>query len=203
MKGFLLVVFSYLVGSISFAYIAGRIFNNIDIRTVGDKNAGTANVFRHIGITAGIFTAIVDISKGTIAIFAAQRFCNNDVMVFVCGMAAILGHAWPVFFGFKGGRGVAPTAGVFLALMPLPTFLSLTVITLIILKTGNMKLAITVLFVSMLVFALLIEKSVVMFLYFLLLGLLLKAIDIVVDRNLSVDELTESNHLKIHRHQKV
>ena len=203
MRDFLLIVFSYLVGSISFAYIASRIFKNIDIRTVGDRNAGVANVFRHIGITAGIFTAVADIGKGTIAIFTAQLFCANNITVLLCGIASILGHAWPIFFGFKGGRGVATTTGVFLALMPLPTFLSLMVLTLIILKTGNMTFAVTALFVSILTFAALIEKSLMFFLYFLLLGFLLKVIDVVIDKNLSVGELEESNHLRIHRHQKV
>ena len=77
------------------------------------------------------------------------------------------------------------------------------VVTLIILKTGNMTFAVTALFVSILTFAALIEKSLMFFLYFLLLGFLLKVIDVVIDKNLSVGELEESNHLRIHRHQKV
>ena len=197
MKEFLLVISSYLIGSISFAYTTGLVFKGIDIRTVGDKNAGAANVFRHLGPVLGVVVAILDICKGIAAILIAKFFGFNLPVIFLCGIAVIIGHTWPVYFGFKGGRGVSCAIGIFLALFPIPTLFLMAVMALIIYATGSMNIAVTTLFVSILVYASLIEKSYPLFLYVLCIGFLLWIIDLITDRKLTSREKEESLHVHL------
>ncbi len=118
MTGVFLILLSYLIGSFPSAYLAGRLLKGIDIRKVGDRNAGAANVYRHVGHTAGFMVSIIDISKGIVTILLAKAFSASEPVVLLCGLAAVAGHNWPVFIGFKGGRGAATTLGILLALLP-------------------------------------------------------------------------------------
>jgi glycerol-3-phosphate acyltransferase PlsY len=112
-----LIIIGYLLGSIPSAYIAGR-FKGIDIRRVGDGNVGAANAFREVGPIAGLLVILVDVFKGVGAIFVAQAFTGSHLIVFLVGIAAVTGHVWPVYIGFKGGRGEATAGGVLVALIP-------------------------------------------------------------------------------------
>ena len=112
-----LIIIGYLLGSIPAAYIAGR-FKGIDIRKVGDGNVGAANAFRQVGPLAGLSVILVDVFKGVGAIFVAQAFSSSQLVVFLVGIAAVAGHVWPLFIGFKGGRGEATAGGVLVALVP-------------------------------------------------------------------------------------
>lgn len=94
---------AYLLGAIPFAYIFGKI-RGVDIRRVGDRNVGTFNVFRHLGLGWGLATLATDIGKGALAILAAKAFGVNEMVVFMSGVGAVIGHNWPVFLSFKGGR---------------------------------------------------------------------------------------------------
>jgi len=199
MKEFFLIISSYLIGSISFAYTIGLVFKGIDIRTVGDKNAGAANVFRHFGPVLGTMVAILDICKGITVIFIAKFFGVNLPVIFLCGIAVIIGHTWPVYFGFKGGRGVACAIGVFFALFPIPILALMAIMALIIFVTGSMNIAVTTLFVSILVYASLVEKSYPLFLYVLCIGFLLWIIDLITVRKLNTEEKKESLHVRIRR----
>jgi len=111
------IVVAYLLGSIPFAYIVGRL-RGLDIRKVGDRNVGTFNVFRHVGLIGGIVTLIADVGKGALAIVVAKLLSVPDLVVFGAGVAAVIGHNWPVFLRFRGGRGMAVVIGVLLALLP-------------------------------------------------------------------------------------
>jgi len=125
------IVIAYLLGSIPFAYIIGR-RSGMDVRQVGDKNVGTFNVFRHGGMAAGIATLVADVGKGAPAVLVAKLLSANELVVFAAGVAALIGHNWPVFLRFRGGRGLAVVIGVLLALLPIEMVIS-AVIALIVL----------------------------------------------------------------------
>ena len=126
----LLFIASYLLGGIPTGYLIGR-FKGIDIRKHGSGNPGTANVYRTLGKWPGILTFVVDFLKGfTPAYVATHYFYIPGSMDFsrghwwipvTAGALAIAGHIWTVFLRFHGGKGVATAAGVFMALLPLPT----------------------------------------------------------------------------------
>jgi glycerol-3-phosphate acyltransferase PlsY len=128
----LIIIISYLLGSIPTAYLAGRIVAGRDIRRMGDENAGAANAYRQLGPKAGIIVGIVDAAKGTLVIVIAQAVNMPQIIVLFAGLAAVIGHNWPVFLGFRGGRGVSTTIGILYVLVTLP-MLILTIPTLLIL----------------------------------------------------------------------
>ena len=116
----LIVVLGYLLGSIPTAYIAGRLLKGRDIRQMGDGNMGAANAFRQLGAKAGVVVGIIDAAKGALAIVIAQLADIPQLAVLLTGVAVVIGHNWPVFIGFRGGRGEATTIGVLLAVLTLP-----------------------------------------------------------------------------------
>jgi acyl phosphate:glycerol-3-phosphate acyltransferase len=111
------IVAAYLLGSIPFAYLAGKL-RGVDIRTVGSKNVGATNVFRTLGKGTGFAVMGADIAKGLVAALVALALTGTPWTLFA-GAAAILGHVFPVWLRFKGGKGVAVGGGVVLGLMPL------------------------------------------------------------------------------------
>jgi glycerol-3-phosphate acyltransferase PlsY len=112
-----ILIVSYLVGNISPAIILGRIYG-VDIRKEGSGNAGTTNVLRTIGKKAGAVTFIVDVAKGFLPAFFAGHFVGA-IFGMACGTMVVLGHMWPALYQLRGGKGVATTFGVLLALQPL------------------------------------------------------------------------------------
>jgi glycerol-3-phosphate acyltransferase PlsY len=116
----LIVVFGYLLGSIPTAHIAGRILKRVDIRRIGDGNMGAANAFRQLGAKVGVVVGIIDAAKGALAVVIAQLANIPLPAVLATGVAAVIGHNWPVFLHFRGGRGEATTTGVLLAVLTLP-----------------------------------------------------------------------------------
>ena len=109
---------AYLLGSIPTAYLAGRVLRGIDIRQHGSRNVGATNAFRVLGPWVGITVLLIDILKGYLAVWLAGTMQLPGWVVVVVGMTAILGHNWTVFLAFRGGKGVATSSGVFLALLP-------------------------------------------------------------------------------------
>ena len=111
---------SYLAGSISFAIIFSKKFAGFDVREKGSNNAGTTNVLRTVGKRAAILTLICDILKGVIAILFAilankiWKDANLQALKYLAGLMAIIGHTFPIYYGFKGGKGVATSLGVIL-----------------------------------------------------------------------------------------
>ena len=115
---YLLPVIAYLIGSISSAVLVSRIFGMPDPRTVGSGNPGATNILRQGNTTAAVATLIGDMTKGLIPVVAAQLFTQNSWVVALVAACAFLGHLFPIFFGFKGGKGVATALGVYLGLNP-------------------------------------------------------------------------------------
>src|SRR4030042_2323091 len=127
---------AYLLGSIPFAYIIGKL-SGLDVRKVGDRNVGTFNVFRHAGLIAGIATLIADVGKGALTIVIASALSGHELVVFGAGVAAVVGHNWPVFLRFRGGRGLAVVIGVLLALLPREMLISVAISIVVLFATRN------------------------------------------------------------------
>lgn len=136
----LIILLGYLIGSIPFALIIGKLFYNTDIRESGSGNLGGTNAGRTLGKKAGIIVILLDISKAFVAITLATIIINQfnmNVNPNICGLAVVFGHCYPIFAGFKGGKGVACAAGFILAINPLLLLIAL-VIFLINLKIHHM-----------------------------------------------------------------
>ena len=112
------IVCGYLLGSIPSAYLAARIKKGIDIRNVGGRTVGALNVYYEVGLAAGILVLLVDIGKGIAAVLLARWLGVGLIFQLLAGLAAVLGHIFPVFLKFHGGRGGATTIGVLLILLP-------------------------------------------------------------------------------------
>lgn len=127
------IVLGYLLGSISFAYIAGRVGRGIDIRTVGSRNAGSHNTMLEVGRLAGSIVAVLDFVKGAAPVLLA-RWLDLPLWAQVAGgVAAVLGHRFPLYLGllglgFRGGTGLGASLGALLAMMPLETFVALCIL---------------------------------------------------------------------------
>jgi glycerol-3-phosphate acyltransferase PlsY len=124
MKIIIILFLSYLIGAIPFGYLWGKIFKGIDIREYGSGNLGATNVYRTIGKIPGILVLLLDIGKGLLVVLLASRiispsgFLDKELLKIICGLLAIVGHNWPIYLNFKGGKGVATSVGVFLGLAP-------------------------------------------------------------------------------------
>lgn len=117
----LLLLAAYLIGSIPFAYLLTRRLRGIDVRRVGSGNVGAANVFRTTGVSIGLTVMALDMAKGLGVVLIARRFDPSPISVSTVGLAAIVGHVFPVWIGFRGGKGVATACGVFAVLAPIAT----------------------------------------------------------------------------------
>jgi glycerol-3-phosphate acyltransferase PlsY len=114
----LLVALAYLVGSVPFAFLFARRMGHLDLRLVGSGNVGATNVFRVAGSSAGLLTVLFDIAKGAAVVVAAQRLGAGQGICASAGVAAVAGHIYPVWLGFRGGKGVASACGAFAVLVP-------------------------------------------------------------------------------------
>ena len=122
------IIFAYIVGSISFAVIFSKAFANKDVREFGSGSAGMTNVIRAVGVLPGALTFVCDALKGFVACYAAKNLffplafsADNAWCIYgayICGAVCMLGHMYPLFFGFKGGKGVATSVGIFSVCCP-------------------------------------------------------------------------------------
>ncbi len=115
---FSLILTSYLIGGIPTAYLVTRLITGQDIRNLGDRNPGAANVFRNVSPKAGITVGVVDILKGALAVLLVRGLMDSTALEFTAGIAVLAGHNWPVNLGFRGGRGAATAIGVLLSTVP-------------------------------------------------------------------------------------
>jgi len=191
----LLVLLSYLLGSIPFAYIAGRVFKGIDIRNFGDGNVGAVNAYRGIGPAAGVAVLIADVSKGAIAVLVAQAFASQLVTL-LAGLAVVTGHNWPIYIGFRGGRGQATAIGVLCALLPLAMFILLAVCAVPFLVTRNTKIAGVILFAPLWLVALLTGASGVLVAYSIGLPCLVGLTHLLTTRHLPDDVKDRAKYMR-------
>lgn len=124
------ILVAYLVGAIPFGLILSM-GSGVDIRSEGSKNIGATNVGRLLGKKLGILTLLADIAKGFLPMYAVAHFlpetAQKNMIIALCGAVTVLGHMFPVYLGFKGGKGVATALGVFLYLVPLGVIVCLAV----------------------------------------------------------------------------
>lgn len=123
----LCVALGYVLGSLSFATILVRLATGKDIRTEGSGNAGATNVLRSHGKGLALVVAGLDIGKGAVAVWLVRLVTADPAYASAAGVAAVLGHVFPLFYGFRGGKGVATAVGAFLALAPLATLICVAV----------------------------------------------------------------------------
>ncbi len=136
----LLVAVGYLLGSLSFAVLLVRWRTGKDIRAEGSGNAGATNVLRAHGKGLAILVALLDIAKGTAAVLLVGLVTADRRYAAAAGFAAILGHVFPLYYGFRGGKGVATAVGAFLALAPFAILVCLAVFLLIVITTRYVSL---------------------------------------------------------------
>ncbi len=135
-------VLSYLVGAFPTSLLAGKLTKGIDLREHGSRNLGATNVYRVLGWKVAVPVALIDIAKGALPVLVfAPRVSPSLVVALLMGIAAILGHVYSVFVGFKGGKGVATGAGVMLALAPKALGISAVVWGLLVWLTGYVSVA--------------------------------------------------------------
>ncbi|MBY0378826.1 MAG: glycerol-3-phosphate 1-O-acyltransferase PlsY [Burkholderiales bacterium] len=147
---YLFLIGSYLIGSLSFAVIISKFYKINDPRTYGSKNAGATNVMRSGNKKAAILTLLGDLLKGVIVVWIAKYYFalidGGEAVVALCGILAVIGHIYPIFFKFKGGKGVATAIGVILGFNPILAVL-LFITWLIIFKISKIS-SLSALFVS-------------------------------------------------------
>ncbi len=145
----LVVTLGYILGSIPTAYIAGRLLKGRDIRQMGDGNMGAQNAFCQLGARTGILVFSIDAGKGLLAILIAQAVDLPQVAILFTGLVTVVGHNWPVFIGFRGGRGESTTIGVLLTVITQPMLIVAGPAALVLLLRKNVTLASTFLFIPL------------------------------------------------------
>ncbi len=147
MNALLLILSAYLIGSIPTAYWIGKWFFHIDIREHGSKNMGASNTFRVLGSTWGIIVLIVDMGKGIAAVQLSHAVDSSIWLGYetafwklLLGLAAVAGHIFPVFAGFRGGKGVATLFGVVLAIQPWTALISIAAFVVVVVLTKYISL---------------------------------------------------------------
>jgi glycerol-3-phosphate acyltransferase PlsY len=147
MADLLAVVAAYLVGSIPFAQLLSK-RRGIDLRRVGSGNVGATNVLRTLGVRPAVVAMMLDAVKGTVAVLVAQRLTNGVAAPVMAGLASMIGHVYPVWLRFRGGKGVATAAGAFAVLTPVAVAAAMGVFLLTVAVTrfisvGSMAAALT------------------------------------------------------------
>jgi glycerol-3-phosphate acyltransferase PlsY len=115
-----LLILAYLLGSISFGLLLARLCGGAALRQSGSGNIGATNVARTLGKTAGVLTLLGDSGKGLVAVLLAQWYGSSLLISAAAALSAVLGHVFPIYYGFRGGKGVATALGVLLPTLPFP-----------------------------------------------------------------------------------
>lgn len=140
MDSVLPILFGYGVGSLPLGFFIASRAKGIDLRRVGSGNVGAANAYRSAGLAAAVIVVLVDVAKGASSVFVAARFGVGAADPVAAGIAAIVGHMFPVWLRFQGGKGVATACGVFWMLAPLATAISATIFVVVVWGTRYVSL---------------------------------------------------------------
>ncbi|NMB00508.1 MAG: glycerol-3-phosphate 1-O-acyltransferase PlsY [Firmicutes bacterium] len=149
MKYLIIMAISYLLGSIPFGLLVGKWWAKVDVRKHGSGNIGMTNVLRTAGYIPALLTLIGDAGKGVAAVLLARQFLHDPVLELLAGTLAMVGHNWPVFLRFQGGKGVATVAGVLLAFHPWAAAVLLVIWLAVLLVSRYISLASIVVAVSL------------------------------------------------------
>jgi glycerol-3-phosphate acyltransferase PlsY len=147
MEGIVAVTVGYLVGSVPFAFLIAQ-RSGVDLRRTGSGNVGAANVLRTSGVLRATAAMCLDVAKGVVVVMMVQRLFGGPTLPVAAGLAAVIGHVYPVWLGFRGGKGVATAAGVFVMLAPVAVAIAVAVFVLATWATryisvGSMSAAVT------------------------------------------------------------
>jgi glycerol-3-phosphate acyltransferase PlsY len=140
MTRIIIPIVAYLLGSIPFGYLIVRGKSGADIRETGSGGTGATNVSRRAGKAAGVLTLLLDAAKGCIAVLIAKTVSGDDWVIAAAASAALVGHIFPVWLGFRGGKGVATGVGIFLVLAPIALLCAGVVFVAIVLLTRYVSL---------------------------------------------------------------
>ncbi len=149
----IIIVQSYIIGSIPNALIIGKRFFGVDVRSVGSGNMGSTNVFRTLGWKAGVVVQILDVAKGLVAVLLVAYFFDSEmpfvnrtpfedetVVGLIAGISAVLGHMFSVFAGFRGGKGINTSLGMLIAVAPVEVAVGLGIFLIILFASGYVSL---------------------------------------------------------------
>lgn len=140
------LVLSYLIGAFPSGVVIGRVLKGIDIRQHGSGGAGATNAWRVLGWRVALPVAVLDVAKGVAAAAGIARLpfgplpLSFEVVAILCGLAAVLGHVFPIYIGFRGGKGVATAGGMLIATAPIPVGCALGVFLLVVFLFGKVSL---------------------------------------------------------------
>ena len=195
----LAAILSYLIGSVPFAYITGRILKGIDIRNYGSGNVGASNVLRVLGKGPGISVLLLDIGKGLLIIlvvplifYKADFPIKMEIFKVICALCAVAGHNWTVFLNFRGGKGVAITIGIFFALAPIAALFAMCLFLIVASISRYISLSSMVSSVSLPIFMALFRSPI----EYLFLGILL-ALLIIFMHGSNIGRLLKGTERKI------
>ncbi len=136
------IIIGYILGSIPFSYLIPRLTKQVDVREKGSGNVGALAAWRETNPLFGIIALALDMGKGALSIYAAKWLGLDTAWICAAGFAAVLGHDWPVFLKFRGGKGASVIMGVLLAFEPIPTLIGIGVAVIILVPTSNVRLGI-------------------------------------------------------------
>lgn len=185
----LIVLIAYFIGNFSTSYLVAKLFAKIDIREHGSGNAGSTNVLRTLGVKAAALTFLGDLLKGVVAVYLGNKY-GGSMLALLCGVAVVIGHNWPVFLGFKGGKGIATTIGVVIAIKPLVALICVSIGVVILFRFKYVSLA-SITAISVLPFTIIIYG-----LNYFLFGLILALLAIYRHRE-NIKRLLAGNERKI------
>ena len=115
----ILAPLAYVLGSVPWGFLVARLFHGVDVREQGSGRTGTSNVLRTSGLKSAALVLLLDLSKGALAVLLAREVSGTAVAMVVAGLLVLVGHNWSLFLGFKGGRGIMPSAGAVLVISPI------------------------------------------------------------------------------------
>jgi len=139
-EALVIVALAYLVGSIPFGLILSKLFAKRDIRSAGSGNIGATNVMRVLGKKLGVLTLMFDILKGALFVILAEVVTHSEIWASLAGLAAFLGHLYPIYLKFRGGKGVATSVGIFLFLAPYALLVDIVIFLLVVYQTRYVSL---------------------------------------------------------------
>jgi len=159
MKVVLIVVICYVLGSIPFGYIMGKLFKKVDIREFGSGNIGASNALRTLGPPLASLVIIGDVGKGILSIYLVKYLnIDSSLILTIAGLAVICGHDWSLFLGFKGGKGIATTFGVIFALNPIISILAVAVWVIVLITSKYASLSSICALISIFIFTILFKQ---------------------------------------------
>jgi len=159
MKVVLIITICYILGSVPFGYIVGKLFKKVDIRELGSGNIGATNAFRILGPSLASLVIIGDVGKGILSIYLVKYLnIDSSLILAIAGIAVICGHDWSLFLGFKGGKGIATTFGVVFAINPTISILALVVWGVVLVISKYSSLASICAMISIFVFTILFKQ---------------------------------------------